>query len=232
MLPDRQQYIEQLSSQTVISLEAQRRLTRIAEQIPQGALVTLEGPPIYLCKPWDHEHELGYNNLLPFFASRVSSRASQIWHAVLLDDYSASSRYPESEYLDHLQFPYTRIAHESDFVDEAEIELQRLRSEGHTLQIQSATYLSRENRTQAILRTSSGRIGCALLDTLFQQSKGPGWHIILHPRMFKHQQEEMRLVFSTLTDIPDPFHFINIFMKGTNLSQVFHTDSQGMTEEI
>lgn len=232
MLPDYQQYIDQLASQTTLNTEAQKRLGRVVEYIPQGSLVTIEGPPIYLSQSWDVDHEFGYNHVLSYLTGELSDTAQQIWHAVLLDDYSDSPRFSPNEYLTSMRIPYTGIVFESEFIDSAQQELTRLREKRHMLFINGATYLSWQNRTDAILRTKSGRIGCVLLDALFQQSKGPGWHIVVHPRMFREQQEQMRTVFQTFDNTPYPFHFINIFTRGNNISQILHTDSQGKTKEV
>lgn len=200
----------------------------LGEIIPEGARVTVEGAPIYLDTPWGADHEFSYNALLPRVMNGVSSRASEVRHIVLLDDYSIQDTpYTWEDYLPRMSILPHSIAYESVCVDEAQAHVQQLKQDKMTLSLQDGLHLSTRGRTGGIIKTKSGKMGCVLLDAVFQHTKGPGYHIILHPTTFRSQQTDMQFVFFTLPHIPEPFHFINIFTKGENLSQIVHTQKFG-----
>lgn len=226
--------LEILTTQTTVermlTSDTMNRIGRALELIPYGSAITLEGPPIYLSKDWDFDHEIGYNGFLPFVYRRLVGGASSIQHVVLIDDYSEESRLDAQTYISKMKLAPDVVVRESQLVQAGLEQLERSIRDGRTFVVGDAMCLSGEN--QPIIRTKSGRIGCALLDALFQQSKGSGWHVIVHPRMFRGQQRDMRVVLRMLEDIRRPLHLLNIFTINTSLSQVFHTDIDGVTEEI
>lgn len=211
--------------------ETEQRFTRALEVIPEGSMVSVEGPPIYLSREWSQDHEFGYNSLIPFAVFHLEQRESDVRHAVLLDDYSEPVLVTEQHYTGRMRLNFGSIEYESELIPPAEIELQRLIRDGRTISLASGEiFLSEEG--QPLLRTKSGRLGCALLDGVYQRSKGEGWHVVIHPRSYRGQQKDMRSVLKYLEEVPRPFHLLNIFTRRDRISQVLHTDLEGITVNI
>lgn len=213
-----------------IPADTRRRFLAALEVIPNGARVTLEGPPIYLNRPWDDGHEFGYNRMLCLAAEVFQARGQRIEHRVLIDDYSGSSGLRDYVHQRQITLPIDEVVYESALVEEAEAELQRLIGERKTLRVGQDIRLA--HGRMPVLRTRDGRLGCALLDAVFQRSKGEGWHVIVHPRSFRRQQAEMRQVLEVVGRTPEEFCLLNVFTRGDRLSQVLATDTDWDTRNL
>jgi len=206
----------------------ERSLGRIAGVVSVGARVALEGTPLYLDQPWEENHEFGTNSVLGFLDQALEIRSCRTEHVVLLDDYTTQELtiMPE-EHLQRMRVSPSRVVQESEFVDQASEDIRRFQERGELINVKGVLVLS--DGRQPIVRTRRGRPSCGILDAEFQRSKDCDVNVIVHPKQFRRQQEDMRMILSRLENDRLPFQILNIFFKGENISQAILTDETNNT---
>jgi len=185
---------------------------------------------MYSDKPWDETHEYGYNTFLPPLVDTLQGRGCRPVHVAMFDDYTTGQRGKLDNYIQRMKVRPERVHHESEFARPAEEHLARLRSARRVAAYNGEFHLTGGNRPRLTVR--SGRPSCELLDACFQDTKGRGTHIIIHPTDFVHQQEGMRDILGAINGDRWPGSIINVFFRRTNLSRVLFTDHSGRTKNV
>ena len=212
------------------SREVSRAVLRVADLVPSGSLVTIEGTPLYAGQPWDESHEFGFNGLLALQLSLLRDRGYSPLHIAMVDDYTTDQETDVTTFTRQMRQQPDITHFESYFADEAEARLQHLRDARRTMVLRGELRLM--EGSQPRLRVQSGRVSCELLDACFQLTKGTGIHIIIHPTEFVSQQQGMREILSAINGDKLPGIFINIFFKRNVLSRILLTDHHGRTRTI
>lgn len=212
-----------------MSSEIIRAVRKIAQLIPSGSAVTVEATPLYAGKKWDETHEVGFNGILPLQVEALQDRGCRPVHIAMVDDYTTGQSADSDHFTHKMKNRPERVRFESEFAQQAEDRLARLRSARRVTAYNGELHLTDGSRPRLTVR--SGRVSCELLDACFQETKGEGTHIIIHPTNFIHQQEGMRDVLSAMRGRL-PGNIINIFFRRTNLSRVLFTDVSGRTTHV
>lgn len=196
----------------------QQRSGEVLERVPMGASVSLEGPPIFLDRPWDISHVLGYTQLLPIIWNLLDKRGCSIEHVVLFDDYSVKPVIPEESYLEKMPVPVHRRVRETSFITRAQELMCAIAGRGVT----------RLDGYPVALTTESGRMRGVFLDAAFQETKEGPVNIQILPYQFKLEQEEMRaILLAARGNLPSTF--VNIFFKGRGVKKAYVADTAGNT---
>lgn len=212
------------------SKEVARAVSRVAELVPSGFSVTIEGTPLYAGQPWNESHEFGFNGLLALQISSLRDRGCTPLHIAMVDDYTTGQSVDVSYFTRQMRQQPDVTHYESYFAVEAEARLQQLRGARRAMVLRGEFRLM--DGSQPRLSVQSGRASCELLDACFQLTKGSGTHIIIHPTEFVSQQQGMREILYAINGGKLPGNFINIFFKRNVLSRILFTDHHGRTKNV
>ncbi len=214
-----------------LSHQVEKGLLRLIETIPLGSTVALEGSPIYLNTPWGVEDEYLTNTVLGYIFQQLQDKSCHIHHFVLLDDLTIDEPiFDPSHYLEQMQIQPDNVRFESEFNNPALINIASMQRQENVRSNPGRIIL--QEGSQPNLITRSNRPSCAILDALFQSTKDCGFNIIIHPKQFRGQQEDMRTVLREINNGQIPFITINIFFKNSNISQILITDQSGESHAL
>ena len=206
----------------------------IAERQGSGSRVILEGTPLYQGEGWTHDHEFGYNTLLPQLNELLGRRWIDTRHVAMIDDLNVEEMFAGStnrRLLDYMSVRPASVVFESHLKEAAEEAIQDLSDAGGVGTV--AGVLSLNHRDNPIpLRNSQGIPSCELLDSLFQLTKRCDATVIFHPTTFRRQQEGMREMLIEVNSGELPFEIYNLFYRNGNMSQLLHTDRKGVTQNV
>lgn len=210
--------------------EISRSLAKVANVITPGSITTIEGVPLYAGQPWSDSHDFGTNLVLPELKRLLEERSCRVTHWEMVDDFTTGIWEDTHLFTERMNDNPTHIFYESEFAQQAEEIAHDLQRRGKTIQVQGEILLAQGRMPR--IRTRSGRISCELLDACFQCQKSGDTHVIVHPKMFSHQQEGMREILREISGGQLPASLLNIFFKNDSISTVLFTDRHGRGKHI
>ena len=148
------------------SKEVIRAVSRVAELVPVGSQVTVEGTPLYAGQSWDNSHEFGLNVLLPLQIIALCDRACSPIHVVMIYDFTTGETADTDYFVLQMRQPPEQVYYESQFAITAEQYIKKLISMRHVTRFNGELHLARGSGPRLTVR--SGRASCELLDACFQ----------------------------------------------------------------